>query len=140
MIYSKEQVSSMSYMEWMETIARELNSAGFIMHKNFSLPFHVSEDNVSYFFMGAINKPKEMDYLKSIGLVNNGRCPMCGRAINGTPSIFIDTLHPGLDFHICSSCRREGQRVSINHMNNPGCGCVGALILMPLHLIRLLFS
>ena len=113
MEYSKEQVASMPYLTWMETIAKELNEAGFKSDKKLSTPYSVSEDNVTYFFMGAINDPNAMKYLKRIGLVNNGRCPMCGEKIKGSPSNFVDNLHPGLDFHICSYCSIDGQSFSV---------------------------
>lgn len=141
MKYSAEELNNMSYSEWMETIAKELNEAGFKgegyskeygrFMRNIA-PYEVGD--VRYFFMGSINDYKAMDYLKSIGLVNNGRCPMCGSPIKGTPSRFTDGTNPSLNFHICSSCRREGQRTSVNPANNTG--CLFALALIPWHLIK----
>jgi tetratricopeptide (TPR) repeat protein len=126
--YSAEEVNSMSYREWMETIAKELNAAGFkgdgysSVERRFMknvAPYEVG--NVSDFFMGAINDANAMNYLKSIGLVNNGRCPMCGSPIKGTPSQFTDGMNPNLNFYICNSCRKEGQGISVNHNSNSGC-------------------
>ena len=94
-------------------------------------PYEVHD--VSTFFMGAINDANAMDYLKSIGLVNNGRCPMCGAAIKGTPSKFTDGMNPNLNFQICSSCRREGQR-----MNKTG--CMLAIVLFPWSIIKNIFT
>lgn len=126
--YSAEEVNSMSYREWMETIAKELNAAGF-KGKGYSsvergwikieAPYEVGE--VKYFFMGSINDANAMNYLKSIGLVNNGRCPMCGSPIKGTPSQFTSGMNPNLNFYICNSCRKEGQRISVYHNRNSCC-------------------
>lgn len=145
MKYSREEINNMSYRGWMETIANELNAAGFKgegydavtgrFMKNVA-PYEVHD--VSTFFMGAINDAKAMDYLKSIGLVNNGRCPMCGAVIKGTPSRFTCGMNPNLNFHICSSCRREGQRISINPANNSG--CMFAFILFPCYVIKNIFT
>lgn len=133
MKYSAEEIKAMSYSEWMETIAKELNAAGF---KTRGIAYKVYD--ASTFFLGAINDAKAMDYLKSVGLVNNGRCPMCGGPIKGTPSRFTDGMNPNLNFHICSSCRREGQRMSINPANNSG--CMLTFVLLPWYVIKDIFT
>lgn len=144
MKYSSEELNAMSYLEWMETIANELNEAGFRgpgysevkkRFVNHISPYKVRD--VDYFFMGSINDSEAMDYLKSIGLVNNGRCPMCGDPIKGTPSRFTSGMNADLNFHICSSCRKGGQSMSVNHA---GTGCIVALALMPWHLLKSIFS
>lgn len=145
MKYSTENINNISYHEWMETIANELNAAGFKREgynaaenkfmKNVA-PYKVDDDR--YFFMGAINDAKAMDYLKSIGLVNNGRCPICGSPIKGVPSRFTSGMNPNLNFHICSSCRREGQRISINPSNN--FGCILTLVMFPWYIIKNVFT
>lgn len=141
MYYSAKEINSISYQEWMEIIAKELNAAGFKGEsyniavgrfvKNMA-EYKVHDANT--FFMGAINDANAMDYLKSIGLVNNGRCPMCGAVIKGVPSKFTDGMNPNLNFQICSSCRKKGQRMSINPSNN--LGCVLAFILFPYYIIK----
>lgn len=144
MKYTKEKLATMSYVEWMKAIAEELNAAGFKTSgyskengrfMNNIAPYEVH--NANYFFMGAINDPKAMDYLKSIGLVNNGRCPMCGGEIKGLPSTFTCGNNPNLNFQICSSCRKEGERISLNPAQNSG--CLLALALIPWHLVKSLF-
>ena len=144
MKYSSEDLNGMSYPEWMETICKELNEAGFKgdgfspekhkFVKNYS-PYEVHD--ARYFFMGSLNDYKAMDYLKSIGLVDNGRCPLCGAQIKGTPSRYTYGLNPKLNFHICSSCRRDGQSMSVYPSKS---GCIVALILMPWHLLKNMFT
>ena len=141
MKFSTREINSMSYQEWMETITKELNEAGFKGEgynaaagrfiKNVA-PYKVND--VSTFFMGSINDASAMDYLKSIELVNNGRCPMCGAVIKGTPSRFSDGMNPNLNFQICLSCRKEGQRISINPANNSG--CILAFVVLPWSIIK----
>lgn len=145
MKYTREEISQLSYKSWMETIATELNNAGYQgdgydpeagrFRRNFG-PYEVLDP--AHFFMGAINDHEAMDYLKSIGLVNNGRCPMCGGDITGTPGIFTDGFNSKLNFHICSSCRKEGQRISINPANNTG--CLVTLCLLPWYTIKQLLT
>ena len=145
MKYTREELSQLSYKSWMETIATELNNAGYKgdgydpvaerFRCNFG-PYEVG--NEEDFFMGAIRDPKAMEYLKSIGLVNNGRCPMCGDDISGTPSLFTSGLVQDLNYHICSSCRKEGQRISINSANKTG--CLVTLLLVPWNIIKQLLS
>ena len=71
MRYSTEEINRMSYLEWMETIAKELNAAGFkgegynAAAKRFMknvAPYDVHD--VNSFFMGSIDDSKAMDYLK----------------------------------------------------------------------------
>ena len=141
MKYLAEEINNMSYRKWMETIANELNAAGFRgegynaaagrFMKN-AVPYEVYD--IRTFFMGALNDANAMEYLKSIGLVNNGRCPMCGAIIKGSPSRFISGMNPDLNFQICSSCRREGQRISINPANNSG--CMLSLVVFPWYIIK----
>ena len=144
MKYTRNQVVLLSYKSWMEIIALELNNAGFKgenydpeigrFRRNFG-PYKVHDPY--YFFMGAINDPQAMEYLKSIGLVNNGRCPMRGREIVGTPSVFTCGFNSELNFHICTSCRKEGKRKSINPANNSG--CLVTLLLLPWYAIKNFF-
>lgn len=136
MKYSSVEVRNMSYQEWMETIAKELNTAGYKTKGVGStlLDYEVYESET--FFMGSINDPNAMEYLKRIGLVNNGRCPMCGRPINGNPGRFTDGFNSNLHFQICQSCVNEGKRISVNPNNT---GCMLALLTIPWHLIRNLF-
>ena len=142
MKYSAEQVKSMSYIKWMETIAQELNAAGFKGGSyneesgHFDGPYEVGDP--LYFFSGAINDYKAIDYLKSIGLVNNGRCPLCGAEIKGGPWQFTNGFQPKENYHICENCYNEGRRVSINPSNNSG--CLIALLFAPWGIIKGLFS
>lgn len=143
--YTSEQVNAMSYREWMETIAKELNNAGY-KGRGFNektgrleancVPYEVGD--LRFFFQGAINSAEHLNYLKSIGLINNGRCPLCGAQIKGTVFTFTDGFHPDQTYHICKSCYKEGASSSINPANRTG--CLVALLLLPVTAIRSFFS
>ena len=143
--YTKEQVSAMSYYTWMETIANELNEAGYkTFGYNESIgrwqadywPYKVR--NVRDFFQGSINNAEHLNYLKSIGLIDNGRCPLCGAEIKGTIYTFTDGTHPDQTYHICKECYKEGLSMSVNPANRSG--CIVALFMLPITAIKGLFS
>lgn len=145
MKYTSEQVNSLSYADWMETIAKELNDAGYKtsgyseeLHrfaKNCA-PYKVYE--ASTFFLGSIEDPAALNYLKEIGLVNNGRCPMCGAPITGSGWRFTSGSDPSYHFQICGKCGGEGKRISMNPANRSG--CLIALLLAPWWMIKGLVS
>ena len=76
----------MSWYEWNETMEKELNEAGF-KAKGFNKetgkwekdyePYKADAEDPETFILGVVSGAKEINYLKSIGLLNNGRCPMC---------------------------------------------------------------
>ena len=85
MKYTSSQINAMSWKEWTETMAKELNDAGFrtngvkilddgTLEKGL-VPFSVNGEP-KYFLLGSVDKAEESEYLKSLGLLNNGRCPM----------------------------------------------------------------
>lgn len=82
--------------------------------------------------MGVLRDVNALEYLKSIGLINNGRCPMCGNSIDGNPGRFTS----GYNFHfqICQNCACHGKRASINPANNTG--YIISLLLMPWYLVK----
>ena len=95
MKYTSLQIKEMSYGQWMETIVNELNSAGF-KAREYNSATGKWQDNFSeykvgdpkYFFMAELRDVNALEYLKGIGLVNNGRCPMCGNSIEDNPGRF----------------------------------------------------
>lgn len=141
MRYSSLQVRRMTFQQWIETCVKELNSAGFKANgynsetgkwqDNFS-PYDVGDPE--FFFLGELNDANALEYLKSIGLVNNGRCPLCGNSIEGNPGRFTSGHNPSFHFQICQNCANRGGKMSMNHANNTG--CIISLMLMPWHLIK----
>ena len=145
MKYTSEQVNALSYVDWMETIAKELNDAGY-KTSAYSEELHRFAKNcgpyIVYdartFFLGSIDDVAALNYLKDIGLVNNGRCPMCGARITGSGWQFTSGSNPSYHFQICRECGGEGRRTSLNPANHSG--CVLAFLLAPWRMIKGLAS
>ena len=140
MKYTSEQINDMSWREWTETMARELNAANF-KQTGVSLDserklgkttkqYAVDEDNLGpkIFLLGSVETAKEIDYLKNIGLLNNGRCPMCGNPITGSPGRFTSGYDSNYHFQVCQDCVKKRNRISINTSNQ---GCIVSLLLLP---------
>ena len=117
MKYSTSQICQMTWQEWNETMAKELNYAGF-KARGFNEQIGRWLDNYTKyeagsdpdtFILGEVSGTREIDYLKRLGLLNNGRCPMCGRPIYGNPARFTSGFDPTMNFQICQSCCEKGQ-------------------------------
>lgn len=143
--YTTQQVRQMSWFQWNDTMAKELNAAGFKRRginketgrweDNYE-PFHADSDDPSLFIF-TLKNANEYEYLKNIGLLNNGRCPMCGNPIETSPGRFTSGFDANVHFQICQNCCNEGKRISINPAHNSG--CIITLLLMPWHLLKSLF-
>ncbi|MDE5810847.1 MAG: hypothetical protein K2H61_00895 [Muribaculaceae bacterium] len=146
MNYTKEQIKNMTWPEWNEAMAKELNEAGF-RTRGFNSETGRWESNRDLykphptdpetFILGQVEGANEINYLKNKGLLNNGRCPMCGGPINGIPARFTSGYDQNVHFQICQKCCNKGRRTSLNPDNNTG--CMLALILFPWHLIKSIF-
>lgn len=144
MKYTSEQINAMTRWEWCENMAEELNNAGF-REKRFReydkygkpqydyLPYEMLDEKT--FILGAVCGTEEIEHLKSIGLLNNGRCPMCGEPIRGKPGRFTDGYNPSMHFQICQKCVAKGNRSS-----NSGKGCALFILIAIIVLIYILIS
>lgn len=142
MKYTKSEIRKMSWHEWNETMAKELNEAGF-KAKGFNKetgkwekdyePYKAYAEDPETFILGVVSGAKEINYLKSIGLLSNGRCPMCGKNIE-VPGRFTSGYDPNCHFQICQSCVNKEQGVSINPSNNTG--CMLSLLFIPWYLVK----
>lgn len=144
MKYTAAQIKNISWSEWNTIMAEELNKAGFLgpgynpeKHRldNHCQPYKADGPN-SEFILGKVTGLNEINYLKDIGLLNNGRCPLCGGIIGEKFGTFTDGFNQNKNFQICNSCYKIGRRTSINPANNNGCGCITALLFMPYTLIK----
>ena len=135
----------MSWQEWNEAMAEELNQKGF-KAKEFNQDEHrwkktgkyKAGDDPKLFVLGTIEDSDAISYLKDVGLLNNGRCPMCGGPIYDNPGRFTSGYDPNFHFQICQNCvkSRGGLRKS---NSTSGSGCIVALILFPWYLLKNLF-
>ncbi|MFI3297022.1 MAG: hypothetical protein R3Y59_05275 [bacterium] len=119
MKYTSEQINALSWKEWNVTMAKELNSASF-KARGYNPKTHKVEINFApykgdgepeSFILGEIEGVEEIDFLKSIGLLNNGRCPLCGSKIIGDPGRFTNGFNHSLHFQICQNCVSAGRKI-----------------------------
>lgn len=83
MKYSRNDLDNLMYKDYILLIAEELNNNGFKDDdgKEYEVGTNVHGDFVSDFSRGfilSIKDPKAIDFLKQVGLLNNGRCPLTG--------------------------------------------------------------
>lgn len=134
----------MSWQEWNEAMADELNQKGFKtaviqIDERGALSNQLGEyeagDDPKLFVLGTIKDSAAISYLKDVGLLNNGRCPMCGRPINGNPGRFTSGYDSNYHFQVCQNCVKTRVRTR-NARTSSGSGCVISLFLFPWYLLK----
>lgn len=137
MKYTSQQINRFTWQEWNNIMYSELNNAGFNLSfmSNDLIARDINEDPRGFILE---LKEKEITYLKDIGLLNNGRCPMCGKPIYENPGRFTSGYNYNLHFQICQNCVSKGKRTTISPANNTG--CLIAILLFPIYLIRVLIG
>ena len=140
--YSEQEINSLSWFEYNKLMADELNENGY---KKFNIGrFKVSEPelyNPTYPLMIDISRQEELNFLIKKGLVNNGRCPRCGRPIKPRHQgkyTFTSGTYKDITYHICKDCYYEGMNISVNPAQQQG--CVLALLLLPYNLFINIFQ
>jgi len=82
MKYSKDYLNNLTYKDYILLMAEELNNNGFTdKGKKYEVSTDVNGNFVSDFFRGFVLSLEDkgaVDFLKEIGLLNNGRCPLTG--------------------------------------------------------------
>ena len=126
MKYSREDVKSMSPITYRELICEELNHAGFQYEFQGGKSDYIPDYST---FGGVIVKDGQaVRYLKTIGLINNGKCPWCGER----EETIQDSLTPdhGVSFHVCKRCYKQH---CIQERRKRGyCSCIVLLIFITL--------
>ena len=144
MKYTAKEIREMSWQQWNDTMAKELNLKGF-KAKEFNKEVgrwtktgkYSAGDEPELFVLGTIDDSHAISYLKDIGLLNNGRCPMCGTPIYGNPGRFTSGYNPDYNFQICQNCVSTHGGTRKNPVQSGG--CVVALLLFPWWLLKNLF-
>lgn len=102
--YSREQVKAMSQSEYESLICEELNNAGF--RHCFHNEEHKYFPSDSVFGGAIVFDLQAVEYLKQIGLLNNGKCPMCS-VKEDELDYKLQWQRSGAICHVCKSCYKE---------------------------------
>ena len=105
--YTREQVKAMSQVEYESAICKELNDAGF--RQEFHGESSEYQPDESTFGGGIVFDSKAVDYLKGIGLIDNGKCPMCS-VKEDELEYRLQNPHSGAIYHVCKSCYKQFAR------------------------------
>ena len=122
--YTREQVKAMTQDEYESTICDELNTAGF--RCEFHGNYHEYEPDESTFGGAIVFDTKAVDYLKNIGLVDNGKCPMCS-VKEDELEYRLKNPHSGAIYHVCKSCYKLYAQ---QERAKRGLGCCLSIILL----------
>lgn len=119
--YTSSYLNSITWLEWNNIMAKELNDAGFKRSRwdsskgcYESVHFVTSSENPHSFILGEVSKYEEIEYLKNKQLLNNGRCPKCGNPIIGNPCRFTSGNDNRINYHICQSCAKNHGTIDFN--------------------------
>ena len=127
MKYSREQLKAMTQDEYESAICKELNDAGFrqVFHGE-----HLEYEPDRSTFGGAIVfDPEAVNYLKHVGLLDNGKCPMC--SVREDDLMYkLQNQHSGAIYHVCKSCYKQYARQE-QEKRAKGC-CLGVLVVIGL--------
>ncbi len=145
MKYTSEQINRMSWQEWNEIMARELNENGYkakeynsAEHRWTKTGMYKAGNDPKLFVLGKIEDSDAISFLKNVGLLNNGRCPMCGGPIHGNPGRFTSGYDYNYHFQICQNCVKTRGRTR-NAGTSSGSGCMISLLLFPWYLLKSFF-
>lgn len=138
MKYTAQQINQLSWQEWNALMAKELNAAGFKTKEFTGQRWEKTgkyDASVDPELFSVQLDAEAIEYCKQLGLINNGRCMMCGGRIVGNPGRFTDGFNHNIHYQMCQNCVSRGKRMSVNPANNNS-GCMVALLLLPLHIIK----
>lgn len=146
MKYTSNQINSMTWQQWNEVMAKELTAAGF-KGRNFidgrwqDYGPVTAGDEPKYFISSVVTDVDRLNYLKELGLIDNGRCPMCGGKIVGTPGRYTNRLDRSYTHQICQNCvqTRGGLRKTPSNNNSQSSGCMVTLTIFIISVLGLLF-
>lgn len=137
MKYSREQVKAMTPDQYTKALCMELNNAGFKVTYNDGSTSEF-EPSWDVFELCIAENPKAVQYLREIGLIDNGKCPLC--------SINEDDLQyrqrnpkSGEWYHICKSCYKQSVKRT-RTLKGLRCGCCLGMIAIPIVVIWVLFK
>ena len=150
MKYSKDYINSLSFRDYIKLMADELNANGFKENGKYEYnSFYDDSAMRRLFMMGPVNDPKAMSFLKTQGLIENGRCPSCGAPMSVYKYTWSDIRDPSKKFYLCYGCAKNNGRGDGHSMDgcpsgvptssNTGSGCMMGLLLLPFFFVKAIF-
>lgn len=124
MKYSREKVRAMTQYEYESAICKELNEAGF-RHEFHGEQLKYQPD-WSTFGGSIVFDLKAVNFLKRVGLLDNGKCPMCSSREDDL-AYKLQNQHSGAIYHVCKSCYK---RYSGQEQTKRGLGCCLGIIVV----------
>lgn len=118
MKYTRNQVGNMSSMTYLETMCQELKKAGFHAKQRGNRPPHEYEPHDAVFGGDIVFNIEALRYLRNIGLLDNGKCPMCNMREDRLE--YALSYQNGATFHVCKKCYKQYAR---QEKQKRGCAC-----------------
>ena len=144
MKYSSNQINSMTWQQWNETMAKELTAAGFKGRDYIDGRWQecgpvVAGNEPRFFISSVITDVDRLNYLKELGLIDNGRCPMCGGKIVGTPGRYTNRFDKNFTHQICQNCvqSRGGLKKTSSNNSSQSSGCMVTLMVIAISVISI---
>ena len=117
----------MTQDEYESAICSELNAAGF--RSEFHGSYLEYEPDESTFGGAIVYDPKAVNYLKQIGLIDNGKCPMCS-VREDELEYKLQNQNSGAVYHVCKSCYKQYAQQE-RAKRGFGC-CLGIIVIIAL--------
>lgn len=127
--YLTEDILDLSYVQWVTKMCDELNKAG-IKRLNYDIEFEYDK----FILRGQIlHNAKALNYLKEIGLIDNGRC-ICGNPYDDNKYTVSSYKNKDLTVYICKDCHMGGTEYQrklntvMNPQNSSKSGCMSSVV------------
>jgi len=146
MKYTSEYINSISFPEYLELMAKELNDNGFKERGKYEYQVDDEPAFQRLFMMGPVNDSLALSHLKRVGLLENGRCPSCGAPMSQYRFTWYDRKDPSKKFYVCYGCSKsnghgdghsmDGAPHGVLNSSQFGTGCIFGLLLLPFYLLK----
>ena len=120
--YTRDQVKAMTRDVYESVICNELNAAGF--RSEFQGEYFEYEPDEFVFGGSVVFDPNAVNYLKKIGLIDNGKCPMCSEREEDL-QYKLQNQNSGVVYHVCKSCYKKYAK-----QERAKRGCISCLVII----------
>lgn len=145
MKYTSEYINSLSFDEYRRLIVKELNDNGYRVSgkEEYKIKDYLPPNAL---MLDAFDDPQALHFLKSQGLVDNGRCPFCGAPMSVNKYYWYDRRNPSKKVNVCYGCNKSNGRGDGHSMDgypggvpksgSSGSGCMLGLLMLPILLLK----